>query len=124
MADAPRFLIGYGERLTEPIRHPPGGGGAPSPYSSSDARARLAPQVARAASAARRLPTAACPDDRVVSVMTLHPQFVAKSHYPGQLLRAAGFEQVGSRPRQIVPERVTRQVTIDKERTFESIPGE
>ena len=36
--------------------------------------------------------------------MTLHPSFVAKSHFPDRLLQAAGFESVGSRPRHITPE--------------------
>ncbi|MYB43818.1 MAG: S8 family peptidase [Acidimicrobiia bacterium] len=39
--------------------------------------------------------------------MTLHPSFVAKSYFPKRLLQAAGFESVGSRPRDIVPELIT-----------------
>lgn len=124
MASAPRFLIGFGERLTEPVQRPLGGGGAPPPYTPAEARERLAPQVVRAAVAARRLPAGACPGDRVVSVITLHPRFVAKTSFPGQLLRAAGFETVGSRPRYLVPDRLMHQVTVDGEQAYEASPGE
>ena len=99
MAGTPRFLIGFGERLTEPVSPPLGGGGKPSPYSEEEARERLRPQVQRAARAANQLPSAACPNDRVVSVITLHPSFIAKSYFPGHLLRDVGFEPLGSRPR-------------------------
>ena len=63
MAGTPRFLIGFGERLTEPVSPPLGGGGKPSPYSEEEARERLRPQVQRAARAANQLPSAACPND-------------------------------------------------------------
>lgn len=124
MANTPRFLIGFGERLTEPVPPPPGGGGAPPPYSPEQARERLRPQIQRAARAARQLPAAACPADRVVSVLTLHPSFIAKSHFPGQLLRAVGLEPVGSRPRHLVPELNMHQSTVGGVKRFEARPGE
>ncbi len=110
MADAPRFLIGFGERLTEPVLPPSGGGGAPPPYELTQARARLAPQFTQGSHEAQQLPSTACPEDRVVSTLTLHPSFIAKSHFPARLLRAAGFETVGSRPRHIVPELNMHQI--------------
>ncbi len=124
MPESPRFLIGFGERLTEPVPRPPGGGGAPPPYTYEVARARLTPQVATATRSAETLPRIACPNDRVVSVITLHPSFIAKSHFPGQLLRAAGFEAVGSRPRYLVPELNMHQTTRGGVRVFETRPGE
>jgi len=124
MANAPRFLIGFGERLTEPVLPPSGGGTAPPPYELSQARARLAPQFALASDSAQQLPSAACPNDRVVSTLTLHPSFIAKSHFPAQLLRTAGFETVGSRPRHITPELNMHQVGIeDGKRIYRASPG-
>ena len=123
MVASPRFLIGYGERLTEPVP-PPGGGHAPrSPYEPLQARERLAPQFAQASEIALQLPAAACPEDRVVSVMTLHPAFVAKSYFPKRLLRAARFTSVGSRPRQVVPELNMHQTTDTGGTKYEARPG-
>ena len=125
MAGTPRFLIGFGERLTEPVSPPLGGGGKPSPYSEEEARERLRPQVQRAARAANQLPSAACPNDRVVSVITLHPSFIAKSYFPGHLLRDVGFEPLGSQPRHLVPELNMHQTTTsDGVRQLETRPGE
>ena len=124
MPDSPKFLIGYGERLTEPVPPPVGGGGAPPPYELRQARGRLAPQFVQASDIALRLPAEACPADRVVSVMTLHPSFVAKSHFPARLLRAAGFESVGSRPRHIMPELNMHQTSDpDGNRLYRARPG-
>ena len=124
MANTPRFLIGFGERLTEPVLPPSGGGVAPPPYELTQARARLAPQFTQASNDAEQLPSAACPEDRVVSTLTLHPSFIAKSHFPARLLRAAGFESVGSRPRHIVPELNMHQVgKADGKPIYEPSPG-
>ena len=124
MVASPRFLIGYGERLTEPIRPASSGGGAPPPYEPGYARTRLAPQLVQAAEAAHDLPAVACPDGRVVSVMTLHPSFVAKSHFPARLLRAARLRSVGSRPHQVVPELSMHQTTSsDGTKRYEARPG-
>ena len=43
MPDSPRFLIGYGERLTEPVPPPLGGGSAPPPYELRQVTGRDAP---------------------------------------------------------------------------------
>ncbi len=110
MANAPRFLIGFGERLTEPVSPSLGGGATQSPYDLSQARARLAPQFSQASYNAQQLPQAACPKDRVVSTFTLHPSFISKSYFPAKLLHALRLEVVGSRPRHIVPDFNTHQV--------------
>ena len=68
----PRFLIGFGERLTEPIPPPRRNMERSSPYTLAEARSRLAPLVNEAASLARQLPDLACPEGFVVSKMTLH----------------------------------------------------
>ena len=56
--------------------------------------------------------------------MTLHPSFVAKSYFPKELLQAAGFKSVGSRPRQVVPELNMHQTTDSGgTRRYETRPG-
>ena len=60
MADAPRFLIGYGERLTAPVVHVSGGSSPPPPYELAYARTRLAPSALETSVSANGLPSNAC----------------------------------------------------------------
>ena len=120
----PRFLIGFGERLTEPIPPPRRILKRSSPYTLAEARSRLAPLVSEAASRASQLPDLACPEGFVVSKMTLHPSYIAKSSYPSQLLRAADLAAVGSRPATVIPLRVVRSRRgTDGERVSHAVPG-
>ena len=121
---SPRFLIGYGERLTETVKPTLGGGGLPPPYEEREARLRMVPQVKRVSSIAQQLPAAACPDDRVVALMTMHPSFAAKSNYPAKLLQAAGLSTVGSRSRQVIPSRTVHATKDDNgKKSYETRPG-
>ena len=109
MPDEPRFLLGYGERLTARV-DPPGGGRAPeAPYSFDQAVERLRPEVAEASSELYSLPDAACPGNEAVGIITLHPQGLAKSYHPQRLLNAYNLRQVGSRPVEVTPDEWTRQ---------------
>ena len=104
MADAPRYLIGFGERLTTPVAPPQGGGGGEDPYTIDQARTRLS-RMARAVSAqAAELPDLACPHDRVVLAITLHPKYLSKSAYPRGLFEEIDVDPVGSRPVEVIPE--------------------
>ncbi|MEU2450250.1 S8 family peptidase [Streptomyces sp. NPDC012765] len=42
-------------------------------------------------------------------MLTLHPQFIAKTYHPGPFLRELGLTYVGSRGAEVVPEKWTRQ---------------
>src|ERR1700691_816193 len=109
MPDNTRFFLGYGERLTERVA-PPGGGGGPEPaYSFQDAVVRLRPMVQEAAHELQALPAGACPRNEAVGVVTLHPQWMAKSYHPQQLLEEYQLRQVGSRPVAVQPEKWTRK---------------
>ena len=102
------YLLGYGERLTVPIEIRPGGAPKKAPYTFRQARERLAPMLASTAGALETLPTKACPRGEAVAALTLHPEYFAKSHYPGKLLNRAELRAVGSRPRRITPDRRSR----------------
>ncbi|MFI4971035.1 MAG: S8 family peptidase [Hyphomicrobiales bacterium] len=67
-------------------------------YSFQMAVARLEPMVHVVAANLSELPGIACPNDEAVTVITLHPEWVAKSYHPQQLLSDYGLRQVGSRP--------------------------
>jgi Subtilase family len=104
-----RFFLGYGQRLTERVA-PPGGGGGPEPaYSFGEAVLRLRPMVQEAVHEIQELPQSACPRNEAVGVVTLHPQWMAKSYHPQELLDEYQLRQVGSRPVAVQPEKWTRR---------------
>lgn len=109
MAENTRFLLGFGERLTERIAPPGGGGGSDPAYDFAEAIDRIGPMVANTSAALMALPAQACPDDEAVGVVTLHPQWIAKSYHPQQLLNQYSLRQVGSRPVSVEPEKWTRK---------------
>jgi Subtilase family len=109
MPDNTRFFLGFGERLTSRIAPPVRRGGSEPAYSFEEAVARLTPLVELTATGLGALPRSACPGGEAVGVVTLHPQWMAKSYHPQQLLDAYDLRQVGSRPVAIRPEKWTRQ---------------
>jgi hypothetical protein len=100
-------LIGQGEQLSEEISRPPRGmGDKAHPYSFSEARQKLAPQWKSTAKAIASLPELACPGGEAALEVTLHPSYLAKSYYPGELIRELGMHHLGSRAVHIVPDKV------------------
>ena len=115
MPDDPKFLLGFGERLTEPIPYPQRPMDKKVPYSVTAARDRLVPMVASTVAVLDSLPDNACPQDEAVAVLTLHPEFLAKTYYPGALLRELKLETIGSRPVAVKPEKTTRVKAREEE---------
>ena len=109
MPDNTRYFLGYGERLTERVPPRGGGGGSDPAYTLQEAVARLSPMLSVVNEALADLPDAACPDDQAVGVVTLHPQWMAKSSHPQQLLNQYDLRQVGSRPVTVQPEATTKK---------------
>lgn len=105
MAKATNFLLGSGENLTSSVILPRGGKTPNPPYTFLEAKSRLTPQVQQAAADIAAIPSAACPHDYAVAIMTLHPEYIAKSYHPSRLLSTVGLEAVGSRPRTITPQK-------------------
>ncbi|QEG35826.1 S8 family peptidase [Bythopirellula goksoeyrii] len=119
MAKKPNFLLGNGHRLTSPVNISKAMESKDPPYGLNDAKTRLAPQFAVAASSLAALPEEACPDGYSVGIVTLHPQFTAKSYFPGDLLREARMEAIGSRPARTTPEKWTKQGDPEESPTTE-----
>ena len=107
MAGRRNFLLGYGERLVRDIPPPPLVAEKVHPYELAEAKSVLVPQALAVAEALSQLPELACPEDRAVALLTLHPTYLAKSYYPSRLLRYLGLEAVGSRGREVEPRKHT-----------------
>ena len=99
------FLIGHGERLTYEVAVPTGGSPKTLPYDWPSQRSRLDGKIAETYEYIRGLPARACPKDKSVALITMHPRFIAKSDFPENLLRSVGLETIGSRPVEVAPER-------------------
>jgi hypothetical protein len=109
MAKQPNFLLGNGHRLTSQVKIGKGIEPKDPPYDLSQAKERLTGQFTKAVSALNQLPESACPDGYAVGLITLHPQYTAKSYFPGDLLKEARMEAIGSRPSAITPEKWTKK---------------
>jgi hypothetical protein len=109
MANRTNFIIGYGERLASDLAAPVAGGPKAHPYTFAEARKRLAPKVKAAVQQIAELPMEVCPNDETVALVTLHPTYLAKSYYPAELLKAYALETVGSRPREVSPDKWARK---------------
>lgn len=102
------FLLGKGERLTEQVRVPSGPVDKVSPYTFSESKLRLQPMLESVVREISNLPASACPEDYAIATITLNPEYIAKTYYPSELLRAVGLETVGSRARKILPEKKSK----------------
>jgi hypothetical protein len=109
MPERGNLLIGYGERLSSDLAAPVAGAPKRHPYSFAEARRRLTPKIAEAAEELDELPAEVCPRDQAVALVTLHPSYLAKSYYPGDLLRTYGLETIGSRAREVSPQKWTKK---------------
>lgn len=107
MDERSNYLIGYGERLASDLAAPVGGAPKKHPYSFAEARKRLAPKVKAAIKELASLPPELCPKDQAVALVTLHPTYLAKTYYPAELLKSYRLETVGSRSREVSPEKWT-----------------
>ncbi len=108
MTKRPNYLLGYGERLTEPVDIRSGGGEKQTPYKFAEAKQRLGRMLTSTVTSLNDLPKSACPSGQAVASITLHPEYFAKSYFPGDILRTAGLRAVGSRARKVTPERRSR----------------
>lgn len=115
-----RYLIGRAELLTYPIEAPKKKpGNKAHPYTLSDAKRVIVPEIEVANSIFQSLPPKACADDLVVARLVLHPAYLAKSFFPKLLLDQVGLASVGSRTRRIQPRRQTQRNAPSEAETTE-----
>jgi hypothetical protein len=105
MAREHNFLLGQGERLATKVSVGRKVSDKNPPYDFATARKRIGGRLADVAAKIADLPEDACPRGEAVAVVTLHPRYLAKSDFPTRLFTQIGVRAVGSRSRDIVPER-------------------
>lgn len=105
MAERRNFLLGKGERLTEPVQPSGRRLDREPPYTFQEARTRLKPMFEEAIGEMVRIPAAARPQGEVVGSLTLNPEYIAKSYYPEQILKFYKLRAVGSRPTSVTPDK-------------------
>lgn len=98
---SPNYLLGFGQRLSRSISLKTGGGSVRYPWSFQDARKKLSPQWNQTVKEIQSLPKLACPEGQTVISCLLHPNFLARSHYPIALLEKIDLRPVGSRSKRI-----------------------
>ncbi|WP_321903940.1 S8 family peptidase [Paraburkholderia tropica] len=107
MATTGNLLLGGGEKLTSKAPIKRGGGPKKMPYSRDEVVAALTEPLKEVQSHLAQVPREAKPRGEGVFELTLHPTFLARSHYPSKLLRAVGLRDVGSKERAIVPRKAS-----------------
>jgi hypothetical protein len=110
MADPKNYLLGYGERLTAAIDPPRRKPEKTDTYTFAESKVRLAPRIREVADEIRQLPAAACPRNESIAAVTIHPSYLAKSYFPRGLFDTIGIKAVGSRPKQIIPEKGAKKI--------------
>lgn len=117
---AKRYLIGRAELLTYPIEPPKK---KPRdkvhPYTLSEAKQILIPEIEAANKLFETLPPKACAEDLVVARLVLHPAYLAKSFFPKLLFDQVGLTSLGSRTRRIQPRRQTQKNAPSESETAE-----
>ena len=93
------LLLGHGESLVSNLLPPKHGGSEKDhPYKSRDeVYKRLCPEMANTLGYISNLASEYCPSDKSVFRLALHPQYLAKSYFPVEILRAFALEVVGSK---------------------------
>lgn len=79
-------------------------GDEPRPYPYSVSSRRVSKRVSDTLKVAEKLPKDATPDDEIVTAVTLHPSFLAKSYYPTSLLKDYSLKSLGSKEVFVKPE--------------------
>ena len=103
------FLIGRGHLLTHDIASPKRKPSKKEVYSLAEAVERLAPEFEETAAMLDDLPKDACPADLGVARLMMNPGYIARSFFPGKMLRSVGLESVGSRTVKVTPEKWTKK---------------
>ncbi len=103
------LLLGGGEKLATKAMIKRGGGPKNMPYTRNDAVEALTEPLKEIQSQLQKVPREAKPRGEGVFELTLHPAFLARSHYPTKLLHSVGLRDIGSKEKTVVPRKATEE---------------
>ena len=109
MAKKTNYLIGKAEELAKITPPPKINPQSRDLYTINEVVARLRPQLEHVNKEFSTLDADLCPRGYAVAEMTLHPSFIAKGHYPKQLLRDMGVRSIGSKATEVKPDKWMRK---------------
>src|SRR5690606_27737449 len=114
MAKEKNYLIGKAEELTRITPPPKIRPQSRELYTITEVLQRLAPQLKQVNNELKKLDSSLCPRGYSVARMTLHPSFIAKGHFPKQLLREMGVRAIGSKATEVKPDKWMREGPPEK----------
>lgn len=114
MAKKTNYLIGKAEELAKITPPPKMDPQSRDLYTVDEVVNRLRPQLRRLNDELAELGGSLCPRGFAVAKMTLHPSFIAKGHFPKQLLRDAGVRSIGSKATEVKPDKWMRKGKPEK----------
>lgn len=114
MARKTNYLIGKAEELTKLTPPPKMDPQSRDLYTIEEVVGRLKPQLKQITEEFLHLDARLCPRGYAVVKMTLHPSFIAKGHFPKQLLRDMGVRSIGSKATEVKPDKWMRKGTPTK----------
>ncbi|WP_158242616.1 MULTISPECIES: S8 family peptidase [unclassified Pseudomonas] len=98
MAEKERFLFGRGEKLTDKIPYKGSFGEPVPPYSLEEQVEHVDVMLNKLIEDISETPKDALADGKAVAALTLHPQYVARSGFPVDLLSEFSLRLIGSKP--------------------------
>ena len=114
MARKTNYLIGKAEELTKLTPPPKMDPKSKDLYTIEEVVGRLRPQLKKITEEFLHLDESLCPRGYAVAKMTLHPSFIAKGHFPKQLLRDMGVRSIGSKATEVKPDKWMRKGKPEK----------
>lgn len=108
MAKKTNYLIGKAEELTKITPPPKMNPQSRELYTLDEVVGRLQPQLKKVNEELAELSESLCPRGYSVAKLTLHPSYIAKGHYPKNLLREMGVRPIGSKATEVEPDRWMR----------------
>lgn len=114
MAKKTNYLIGKAEVLAKMTPPPKMNPQNRDLYTVDEVVGRLSPQMQKVTEDLSALNGNLCPRGYVVAKMTLHPSYIAKGHFPKQLLRDMGVRSIGSKAEEVKPDKWTRKGRPEK----------